>query len=162
MANRKFQLKQETSYSLFKMIPRGVPQWSVLVPVLYLLETCDIPQGNDNIEAIFTDKTASAHKQLQINLNQVSKFTNTWHIHSIQWEHVVPTNIPGKSKALLLNGEIFPRVKPVVWNWPRQQIQETILVNWPSLGSKLWKQVVVVLSSVEEGIKVHVTHVVLH
>jgi len=56
--NRHFRIKQEESYSALMEIKAGVPQGSVLGPVLYLLYTCDIPKLENNTIATFADDTA--------------------------------------------------------------------------------------------------------
>jgi retron-type reverse transcriptase len=58
VTGRIFRVKQEDEYSHFKDIKAGVPQGSVLGPVLYLLYTHDIPKGNNITMATFADDTA--------------------------------------------------------------------------------------------------------
>jgi hypothetical protein len=51
-----FRVKQEEAYSTIKEIKAGVPQGSVLGPILYLLYTWDIPQEEDITTATFADR----------------------------------------------------------------------------------------------------------
>ena len=53
-----FRVKQEHEYSGFKPIKAGVPQGSVLGPVLYLLYTSDLPLPVRTTVATFADDAA--------------------------------------------------------------------------------------------------------
>lgn len=55
---RLFRVKQEDCYSELKDIQAGVPQGSVLGPVLYLLFTSDLPQTEGTTTTTFADDTA--------------------------------------------------------------------------------------------------------
>jgi hypothetical protein len=57
VTERIYRVKQEDEYSQFKDIKAGVPQSSVLRPVLFLLYTHYIPKGNITM-ATFADDTA--------------------------------------------------------------------------------------------------------
>jgi hypothetical protein len=53
-----FRIKQRDAYSELKEIKAGVPQGSVLGPVLYLMYTSDLPKLENSIVATFADDTA--------------------------------------------------------------------------------------------------------
>jgi hypothetical protein len=53
-----FRIKQGSKYSKLKEIKAGVPQGSMLGPVLYLLYTCDVFQTANTKIATFADNTA--------------------------------------------------------------------------------------------------------
>ena len=89
IADRHFRIKQEESYSELKEINAGVPQGSVLGPVLYLLYTCDIPKLENDTIATFADDTAIlavgnnntiSTQKLQSAVNQINDWTNRWGI----------------------------------------------------------------------------------
>jgi retron-type reverse transcriptase len=58
LTNRHFRVKPEDSYSELKLIMAGVPQGSVLEPVLYLLYINDLPATLSSTMAMFADDTA--------------------------------------------------------------------------------------------------------
>jgi hypothetical protein len=58
LAERFFREKQGDAYSELKEIKAGVPQGSVLGPILYLLYTSDLPDLGNNTVATFVDDTA--------------------------------------------------------------------------------------------------------
>ena len=57
LSNRYFRVKQGEEYSDLKPVKAGVPQGSVLGPVLYLIFTSDIPQPTGTTVATFADDT---------------------------------------------------------------------------------------------------------
>jgi len=59
LSDRYFRVKQEDEYSELKKIKDGVPQGSILSPVLYLLNTSDLPQPEEATVANFADDTAT-------------------------------------------------------------------------------------------------------
>jgi hypothetical protein len=84
ITDRYFRIKQEEAYSELKEIKAGVPQGSVLGPVLYLLYTCDIPTLENDTIATFADDTAiltvgknneEATEKLQTAVNQIKDWT---------------------------------------------------------------------------------------
>lgn len=60
IADRFFRVRFEDSYSEFRPIRAGVPQGSVLSPLLYSLFTADIPKPKKGKLGIFADDTAVA------------------------------------------------------------------------------------------------------
>ncbi len=58
LSERYFRIKQDCTYSNLREINAGVPQGSVLGPLLYLLYTSDFPTFENNTPATFADDTA--------------------------------------------------------------------------------------------------------
>lgn len=89
LSNRFFRVRYNQEYSNLKEISAGVPQGSVLGPVLYLLYTRDIPLDGGTMLGTFADDTAilttdkavnvSARK-LQDAVNNIIQWTKRWRI----------------------------------------------------------------------------------
>lgn len=103
LENRLFRVKYEDEYSQLKQIKAGVPQGSILGPLLYLLYTSDIPELANTTMATFADDTAilsvastehESKQRLQQALNLVLEWTKKWHIklNSAKSTHVDFTN----------------------------------------------------------------------
>jgi hypothetical protein len=58
LRNRHFRVKVEDSYTDLFPVNAGVPQSSVLGPLLYLLYTAELPTSPDATIATFADDTA--------------------------------------------------------------------------------------------------------
>ncbi len=54
-----FRIKQDDAYFCLMEIETGVPQGSMLGPILHLLYTSDIPSMENKIIATFADDTVS-------------------------------------------------------------------------------------------------------
>lgn len=120
LSQRTFRIKQENEYSELKIINAGVPQGSVLGPVLYLLYTCDIPV-TDNIKlATFADDTAvlavgnsieETTANLQYAVNAINAWTAQWRIklNENKSVHMNFTNRKVNHLSVQLNNNIIPR-----------------------------------------------------
>lgn len=87
LSDRHFFIQQYDVQTTLKPIISGVPQGSVLGPMLYLIYTADLPQTNQTTVATFADDTAllSSHtdckiatRNLQINLDQIQSWLKKW------------------------------------------------------------------------------------
>ena len=84
-----FQVKIEDDLSDYHPIRAGVPQDSVLGPLLYLLYTADVPSTQDTLMATFVDDTAilssdpdpaRATEKLHHHLNLLQNWLEQWRI----------------------------------------------------------------------------------
>jgi len=91
LSGRYFRVKQDNEYSGLKPIKAGVPQGSVLGPVLYLLYTSDLPQLEGTTVATFADDTSitavggdvvDATEKLQRAADEINDWTRQWLINS--------------------------------------------------------------------------------
>lgn len=103
LSDRLFRIKQEEEYSTFREIKAGVPQGSILGPILYLLYTSDLPHLQDTTVATFADDTAimavgrnidEATRKLQIASDAILEWTKKWKIklNEMKSVHVTFTN----------------------------------------------------------------------
>lgn len=90
LSSRYFRIKYHDSYSNLKLIQAGVPQGSILGPILYLIYTYDIPCPRDSMIATFADDTAilstgknatESTTKTQNAINQIVEWTIKWGIN---------------------------------------------------------------------------------
>jgi hypothetical protein len=119
ISNRHFRVKHKDSYSELKKISAGVPQGSVLGPVLYLLYTNDIPACKEATIATFADDTAiiaegesieEATGKLQSAIDKVNIWTKRWRIklNEAKSVHVNITNKKFNYLPVSINQQIIP------------------------------------------------------
>lgn len=100
LVGRKFTIKVNNSYSETRFPKAGVPQGSVLGPVIFSYFMNDIPKFRQTNLAIYADDTAIyshsfnaqvATKQTQIHVNLVSEFAKNWKIkiNNNKTEHII-------------------------------------------------------------------------
>lgn len=100
LVGRKFTIKVNNSYSETRYPKAGVPQGSVLGPVIFSYFMNDIPKFKHTKLAIYADDTAIyshsfnaqvATKQTQIHINLVCEFAEKWKIklNNNKTEHIV-------------------------------------------------------------------------
>lgn len=117
--SRHFRVKQEDEYSDLKTIGAGVPQGSVIGPILYLLYTRDLPEPDRATVATFADDTAiltvndsieEATTNLQRSLNKVVKWTRKWRVtlNETKSVHVNFTNQKIHRLPVYINGKQVP------------------------------------------------------
>lgn len=119
LTQRMFRIRQDDKYSKLKPIHAGVPQGSVLGPVLYLLYTCDIPELENNTIATFADDTAimatgvtheEAVEEVQKAINKISGWTDKWRIKLNESKsiHIDFTNKKPNYHPVYINGQVIP------------------------------------------------------
>jgi predicted GIY-YIG superfamily endonuclease len=119
ISERYFRIKQEDAYSDLRKIQAGVPQGSVLGPVLYLLYTSDLPMFEQNVVATFADDTAimatgdnntESTEKLQAAFTKVQSWTRKWQIklNETKSVHIDFTNKYIEHKPIYLNHQAVP------------------------------------------------------
>ncbi|GBP81063.1 Probable RNA-directed DNA polymerase from transposon BS [Eumeta japonica] len=97
LEGRCFEVKYNNESSPLKKINSGVPQGSILGPVLYLIFTADIPTHEDTITATYADDTAllsvdkdssTASAKLQAHVFKVENWLDKWRIRVNQGNSV--------------------------------------------------------------------------
>lgn len=119
ISDRYFRVRYGTEYSNLKEILAGVPQGSVLGPILYLLYTNDIPVDNNVMMATFADDTAilstdtnvrNATEKLQNAMNKVVEWTKKWRIklNEAKSTHINFTYRKVDPTTVTINGNAIP------------------------------------------------------
>lgn len=119
LKDRKFRVRVDGAYSSFRTIKAGVPQGSVLGPILYVLFTYDIPTHDDTLTATFADDSAKvavgttlreANDKLQLALNELSKWRKKWRIgfNALKSVHIVFTYKKFSYEPVFLEGVAVP------------------------------------------------------
>jgi hypothetical protein len=117
--DRYFRVKLENEYSSLRKINAGVPQGSVLGPVLYLLYTADIPKPSGTTIATFADDTAilstdkeavNSKRKLQRATDEISNWTKLWRIklNETKSTHIIFTNRKIDMLPIYLNSQQIP------------------------------------------------------
>ncbi len=89
LKSRKFFVNIQGAKSEMHGIEAGVPQGSILGPLLFILYITDLPKDTQVKTSVFADDTSilvsaptktSAHKILQKHLNKISQYYSLWKI----------------------------------------------------------------------------------
>jgi hypothetical protein len=106
--------------SSIRSIEAGVPQGSVLGPILYLLFTHDIPTMDGVLTGTFADDTAiltsssnpaAASATLQISIDQISNWLKIWRLKANETKscHVTFTTRRGTCPEVRVNNKAIPQ-----------------------------------------------------
>ena len=123
--NRSFIVAIEHSISAPRALRAGLPQGSVISPILYNLYTADIPRLDAVSIFSYADDTAFitscrdeqlAHRRIQTALDAANKYFVTWKlaVHPAKSQHIVFTsrlNLP--PRTLTINGLPIPKCQIV-------------------------------------------------
>lgn len=120
LSDRFYYVKYQEERSPLLPIKSGVPQGSVLGPVLYLLYTADLPTLQQTEVATFADDTAvlashsnpkEASHMLQKNLDKIQHWLKTWRIKANESKSVQVTFTMRKETCppVTLNGRQLPQ-----------------------------------------------------
>lgn len=120
ITGRHFMIKEGNYLSSPQPIGAGVPQGSILGPILYLIYTADMPTNSFTQTSTFADDTAflSTHKdpieasnQLQHHVAQVEKWANLWgiKINEQKCTHVTFTLRKETCSPILINNQMVPQ-----------------------------------------------------
>lgn len=120
LSNRYFTVKQGEHTTSLNTIKSGVPQGSVLGPVLYLLFTADLPVNDLSTVATYADDTAilSSHEDpsvasqlLQTDLANIEKWLKLWRIkvNETKSAHVTFTLRRQTCPPVTMNGNQIPQ-----------------------------------------------------
>lgn len=113
---RYFRVRYEAEVTSLHKIESGVPQGSVLGPVLYLLFTADLPTCQGTITTTFADDTAvlsiskdplEATRLLQQNVNMIEKWTKKWQIslNETKSHYILFTKCKHNAKPITVKGK---------------------------------------------------------
>ena len=124
LSDRKFYVQESGATSMLYSINAGVPQGSVLAPVLYTIFTANLPKANNvDVETYADDTafTASSHDSiiasthLQEQLNMLEEWLKKWRIEVNTQKSVQITFSlrHGKCPPVSLNGYAIPESETV-------------------------------------------------
>ena len=119
LCGRFFRVKLEGEYSSLKPIGAGVPQGSILGPILYLLFTNDVPTSSNFFTATFADDTVllttgktaqESTESLQAALDTITTWTKRWRIklNNLKSVHVDFTNMEIPHHQLYIDNVEIP------------------------------------------------------
>lgn len=126
LSDRKFFVKYESAATSLYNIRSGVPQGSVLGPILYLIFTADIPTPTSEsvVLSTFADDTAilstnknpqTASRELQDYLQQFEEYLKKWNIKTNETKstHITFTLNKLTCPSVKLNNKILPQHREV-------------------------------------------------
>lgn len=124
LTQRQYQVKQNEIITDLNYITAGVPQGSVLGPVLYLMYTADLPTSDKVITSTFADDTAilvchknpqTASRELQTHLNKIENWLKQWRIkvNEKKSTHITFTLNKRTCSSVKLNDVIIPQKRNV-------------------------------------------------
>ncbi|PNF20480.1 RNA-directed DNA polymerase from mobile element jockey [Cryptotermes secundus] len=124
LQNRHYRVKVDNAYTDLLPIRAGVPQGSVLGPLLYLLYTSDLPSSSDVTTATFADDTAvlaidpdptNASQKLQSSLNDIQDWLSLWRLkaNGSKSTHITFSNRRGNCPTVYIYNDPLPQAEVV-------------------------------------------------
>lgn len=124
LTNRTFQVRYQEAYTDLYPIQSGVPQGSILGPILYSIFTADLPETVGTMTATYADDTAilSSHnnpdiatRNLQNHLHHLEEWFQRWRIKANENKstHTTFSTRKGNCPAITLNGTQIPQADTV-------------------------------------------------
>jgi len=115
LTQRKFQVRHQEEYTQLYPIHAGVPQGSILGPILYTIFTADLPVTEQTITATYADDTAilASHEdpvvattKLQTHLHRPEHWLHQWRMCANQSKS---TQVTFTMRRVYLNGRPIPQ-----------------------------------------------------
>ncbi|KAK7871524.1 hypothetical protein R5R35_010330 [Gryllus longicercus] len=124
ISDRFFQIKFGDEITPFHPVLSGVPQGSILGPVLYTLYTADLPQSPDVTTATYADDTAllashenqeTATRTLEEHLELINKWCKLWRIRMNETKSkcITFTLRRTRNTRIEINGKLIENVDTV-------------------------------------------------
>ena len=122
--DRTYKIKFNAETSTPHQIQSGVPQGSILGPLLYTLYTSDLPTSQKTVISTFADDTAlvamdadptTASRNLQDHLNSIEKWLQKWRINVNRNKstYITFTNRKGQCPPVSINQTTIPKESTV-------------------------------------------------
>jgi hypothetical protein len=116
LTDRTFQVRHQEEYTELYTIQSGVPQGSILGPILHSIFTTNLPETEQTKTATYADDTAilashqnpiTASRKLQNHLNHFENWLKRWRIKANENEstHVIFTLKTENCPTVTLNGK---------------------------------------------------------
>ena len=122
LSNRKQQVKVDDKYSSWKPVKSGIPQGSVLGPILFVIFINDMPEVVQSFCQLFADdakmfdtvnlRDIKAGNRLQEDINSVSNWSGKWQLpFNVEKCKVLHIGISNPCRRYKMNGQYLKDVE---------------------------------------------------